>query len=142
MFWNFRIFTYRSDSPQINRKLMSSIANLAYKLPHELLNNLRLRILGNEKMIEKSQSWDDTQPGAQPPFKNLDFANSKQKTSKNRYQNFFFLSSFTGLIHFVPNILSTIVDFDVKNDFYQIFATCSAQISPKKCPGFIEIWHI
>ena len=42
-------------------------------------------------------------------FKNLDFANSSLKTCKNRYQTFLFLCSFTGLLHFVPNILSGIV---------------------------------
>ena len=41
--------------------LISSIANLIYELPHELLNDLRLRrILGNEEMLERSQIWMDT----------------------------------------------------------------------------------
>ena len=43
IFWNFTILQYRSDSPQVKRNLISSIANLVYELPHELPNDLRLR---------------------------------------------------------------------------------------------------
>ena len=47
IFWNFTIFWYRSDSSQVKRNLISTIANLVYELPYELPNDLRLRILGN-----------------------------------------------------------------------------------------------
>ena len=40
IFWNFTIFWYRSNSPQVKRNLISSIGNLVYELPHELLNDL------------------------------------------------------------------------------------------------------
>ena len=40
--------------------VVSSIANLVYKLPHELPNELRLRILGNKEMLGKSQIWVET----------------------------------------------------------------------------------
>ena len=36
-----------------------------YKLPHELPNNLRLRILGNYKISGKSQNFIEWKPGAQ-----------------------------------------------------------------------------
>ena len=39
--------------------MLSSIANVVHKLPHELPNNLRLRILGNKETLGKSQIWDD-----------------------------------------------------------------------------------
>ena len=75
--WNFTVFWYRSASPQVKRNLISSIANLVYELPHELRNNVglrilaafstrggrarcqqkkkkRLRILGNWEILEKS----------------------------------------------------------------------------------------
>ena len=109
IFWNFTIFQYTSDSPQVKRNLISSIANFVYKLPHELLNNLRRRILRKQEVLEKSQIWMGTQPSPQPPFKNLNFTNSSQKTRKNRYQTFLFLSSCTGLLQFRVNILSGIV---------------------------------
>ena len=35
------------NSRQVKRNLISSIANLVRELPHELPNDLRLRILGN-----------------------------------------------------------------------------------------------
>ena len=47
IFWNFGIIYYRSDPPQVKLNLISSTANLIYKLPHELPNDLRCRILGN-----------------------------------------------------------------------------------------------
>ena len=45
--WNFTIFYYGSDSPQVKQNLISSIADLVYKLPHNLSNDLRLKMLGN-----------------------------------------------------------------------------------------------
>ena len=49
--------------------MISSIANLVYELPHELPNDLRLRILGNEEMLGKSQIW--VEPISQSPFQKL-----------------------------------------------------------------------
>ena len=51
IFWNFTIFQYRSNSPQVKGTLISSIANLVYELPNELPNDFRLRILGNIRKI-------------------------------------------------------------------------------------------
>ena len=39
---------------------MFSVANLVYELPHELPNNLRLRILGNKEISKNYQIWVDT----------------------------------------------------------------------------------
>ena len=36
--------------------MISSIANLVNELPHELPDDLRLRILGNNETLEKSQN--------------------------------------------------------------------------------------
>ena len=41
-------------------KRVSSIANLVHVLHHELPNELRLRILGNQEILEKSQIWVET----------------------------------------------------------------------------------
>ena len=89
--------------------MLSSIANLVHKLPHELPNNLRLRIFGNKEILGKSQIWVETSPSAQSPFQKLNFGNSSQKTLKSRYQTFLSLSSFPGFLYFVPVILSEIV---------------------------------
>ena len=89
--------------------MLSSIANIVHKLPHESPNNLRLRILGNKQTLGKSQIWDDKQSSAQSPFQKLNYGNSSLKTPKSRYQTFLELSSFPGFNYFVPNILPSIV---------------------------------
>ena len=62
---------------------MSSITKLVYELPHELPNDLKHRILENQKILEKSQIW--VEPSAQSLFQKLNFGNSNQKTRKSRY---------------------------------------------------------
>ena len=47
IFWNFTIFQFRSDSPEVKQSLIFSIRNLIYKYPDELSNDLRLSILKN-----------------------------------------------------------------------------------------------
>ena len=94
--------------------MISSIANLLYELPHELPNDLRLRILGNKEILVKSQIWVETEPSAQSPFQKLNLGSSSQKTRKGRYQTFLVLSSFTGFLYFVPNILPRIVGLAIK----------------------------
>ena len=111
IFQNLTMFQYRPDSPQVKRNVISCIANLVYELPHELPNDLRLKTLGNKEILRKSQIWVQTQPSAQSPFQKLNFGNSSPKTRKSRYQTFLVLSSFTGFLCFVPNILSEIVAF-------------------------------
>ena len=81
--------------------MASSIANLVYKLPHELPNDLRLRILGNKKISVKSQSCVDTQPSAQTPFQKLNVGNSRPKINIKVYKfvsKFLDISSFTRLL--------------------------------------------
>ena len=51
IFWNFTIFQCRYNSQKVKGNLISSIANLVYELPHELLHDLILRILGNIRNI-------------------------------------------------------------------------------------------
>ena len=43
------------DSPQVQWYMKSSAKSIVYKLPHKLLNNLRLKILGNSEIIGKTQ---------------------------------------------------------------------------------------
>ena len=89
--------------------MISSIANLIYELPHEMPNDLRLRVLGNKEILGKSQIWVETKPSTQSPFSKLNFGSSIQTTRKSRYQIFLALSSFPGFLYFVPNILLRIV---------------------------------
>ena len=111
MFWNFIMFQYKSDLPQVKQKLVSSTKNLVYKFPHELPNNLRLRMLGNQEIIKKSQIWLVSYSSAQPVSQKLKFSNSsKEKKYKSRYQTFLVLPKFTELLYFVPSIFSGIKD--------------------------------
>ena len=49
--------------------MISSIANFIYELPHELPNNLRLKISGNKEILGKCEIW--VEPSAQcPPPRN------------------------------------------------------------------------
>ena len=54
------MFYYRTDEPQAKRNVIFSISNLVYELPHELPSNLRLRILGNNEILGKSQICMET----------------------------------------------------------------------------------
>ena len=83
--------------------------NHSYELPDHVPNDLRLRILGNKKMLGKSHIWVQTLPSAQSPFQKLNIGNSSQKTRKSRYQTFLTLCNFTGILRFVPSVLSRIV---------------------------------
>ena len=113
-----------SELPQVKRYLISSITNYVNELPHVLPNDLRLRILENQEILEKCQILVQTQPNAQPSFQKLNVNNSFQKTRKIRYYIFEVLSNFIVSIYFVPNILSRIVDiekaFDSVNHLFLI----------------------
>ena len=50
------------------------------------------------------------QPSVRSHFQKLNFGNSSPKAPKSKYQTFLDLSSFTGFLYLVPNILSKIVD--------------------------------
>ena len=46
MVWNFQTFYYSFDSPPVKGNLISGLTKLVYKLLHELLNDVTVRILG------------------------------------------------------------------------------------------------
>ena len=53
-----------------------------YELPHESLNNLRLRILGKQEISEKSQNFIKSKCSTQPDFQNKNFANNSKNLLK------------------------------------------------------------
>ena len=53
---------------EVKRYLVFFVKNIVDKLPHELPNNLRLRILGNYEILEKSQNFVQTEVSALTPF--------------------------------------------------------------------------
>ena len=56
------------------------------ELLHELLNDLRVRILGNQEILEKSQIGDMS--GDIIFLPKIKFYSSNQKITKSRYQSF------------------------------------------------------
>ena len=108
--WNF------SAGPIWNKKKrnsISSITNLLYQLPHELPNDLRIRILGNLEILEKSQIRVEAKPSAYSPVQKLNFAIAV-KNLKKVDQTFLVPSYLTGFLFFVPYILSgTLVLLDL-----------------------------
>ena len=50
IFWNFSMFYQTFLSPQVKPYATFTYNHGMYELPHQLLNNLRLRILGNYKI--------------------------------------------------------------------------------------------
>ena len=47
IFWDFSMFYQIFHSPHMKRRTIITYKHVIYELPHELSNDLRLRILGN-----------------------------------------------------------------------------------------------
>ena len=63
------------------------------------------------KVLEKSQIWMETEPRVQSSSRKLNFSKNGQKVRKSKYQSLVALFNFTTFLYFLPNILSKIVDF-------------------------------
>ena len=102
-----------SESPQVKQYLISSITNYVNELPHVLPNDLRLRIFGNQEILEKCQMLVQTQPNAQPSFQKLNVNNNCQKTRKIRYYIFEVLPNFIVSFYFVPIFSPGLQQFNI-----------------------------
>ena len=71
-------------SPQVERWAIITYKHGIYKLPHELPNNSRLKILGNYEMLGKCPNPIEWKPSAQFPRQNVTPANTSTKLLKNR----------------------------------------------------------
>lgn len=56
-----------------------------YKLSEKLRNNWRLRILGNEEIWEKSESWVETEHNTQSPLHKKRFGSNIRELNKVSY---------------------------------------------------------
>ena len=56
--------------------------NGKYELSHKMLNDLRLRVLGNLEILGKSQDFMELQPSAQSFFQNVKFCQNLQKITE------------------------------------------------------------
>ena len=61
--------------------------------------DLRLRMLGNNEVLEKSQNCMGRQPCVQWSLQKKDFGTSAHKTRKSRFQNFTVLSNFAWFLN-------------------------------------------
>ena len=57
MFWNILIDEKILFWPQVERSVIISDKHGIYKLPHELPNDLKLRILGNKEISGKYKNF-------------------------------------------------------------------------------------
>ena len=82
IFWDFLMFYQFLCSLQVRRCAIISYKHGIYDLPHELPSNLKLRILGNQKISGKSLN---------PKNDSLvpNFVNTSKKTLEKQKLNFF-----------------------------------------------------
>ena len=66
---NVAKFQYLLHSPQVKQNFIPSVRNPILHLFHEVLYNLRLRILGNKIISAKSQNFMGTQQSSKFPLK-------------------------------------------------------------------------
>ena len=81
------MFYNMSNYLQVKRNLTSSVTNLGYELPRELLNEIELRILKNLEILQAHQIWVEIHPTAQSSIQKLNFGKSSQNVRKIRYKN-------------------------------------------------------
>ena len=129
--------------------MISGIANLLHDLP----NDIRLKVLGNKKILENLKFWwrHSAAPTPSPTLK-PNPANSSQKTCKSRYQASLALSSFIGCPYHAPNTLPRTVE-GVKHltrqnlgkwkwwSMYSVFWWASTQTPFEGCYHGMSIFH-
>ena len=67
-------------SAQVKRHVIFSYKHGKYELTHELPNDLRLRILGNQEILGKCLNFVERQPSVLSSWQNGNFCQSQQKT--------------------------------------------------------------
>ena len=65
IFWDFLMLYQIILLPQVKRCAIITYKHDIYELPHELLNDLKLRILGNQKISGKRLNFIEWYPSAQ-----------------------------------------------------------------------------
>ena len=67
-------------SPQVEQCAITTYKHGIYELPHELSNDLRLRISGNQEIPRKFENLIERQPSAHSPCQNENFVNTSKKS--------------------------------------------------------------
>ena len=82
IFWDFLILYQNFFSPQVQRRMIISNKHGIYELPHELPNDLRLRIFEireNQENVKTSENYILV-----PSPQNKSFVNASKNLLKNR----------------------------------------------------------
>ena len=108
IFWDFLMFYQIFVSAQVKWIVIISNKHGIYELPHELPNDLRLRILGNQEILRTSQIFTELQPSAQSSYQNENFVNTSKKLFKNWNWTFPVVCYFTLTLKLVSYILARI----------------------------------
>ena len=112
-------------SPQVKRCPNISCKHGIYELPHELPNNLRLSILGNQETPGKCLNPIDWYPSPQSTCQIETFVNFSKKLLKNKNWTVLVVRYFTWKLELVSDILWMIVVsflfFDPQKDSYFAF---------------------
>ena len=90
-------FPWKVNFREVKRNLKSTIANFLFKLPHELIKELRLKILENKKRQRKSHICVETEASSQFPLSKIIFGKSSQNLRNGRYWSFLVLPTFAFL---------------------------------------------
>ena len=91
--------------PQVKRSAIITYEHGIYKLPHELLNDLRLRILGSYEISGKCLNFIEWYPSVQSPYQNENFVNPSKKLLKKRSQTIPVVRYFRWKLEFVSKVL-------------------------------------
>ena len=82
IFWDFLMFYQFFLSPQVKRSVIISNKHGVHELPHELPDNLKLRISGNKENLGKSQNLLELQTSAKTISQNEIFFNASKNSRK------------------------------------------------------------
>ena len=104
-FWDVLMFYQIFFSSQAKRIVIINNKHSIYKLP----NNLRLRILGNQEILRRSQMFVELQSRAHSSPQNEYFVNTSGKLFKNWNWTFLVVRYFTLTLKFVSYVLARIV---------------------------------
>ena len=99
IFFNFTMFQYRSDSPQVKLYWRRGTANFVQELPNELLNDLRIRIFRNQKTLKNAKFWFTHSVVSRVSSRNQTLAIAVEKHTKKK-PSFFLVQSFQ-ILHFI-----------------------------------------
>ena len=109
IFWDLLMFYQIFVWPQVRRCVIITYKHGIYKMAHELLSDLRLRILANWEISGICLNYIEWYPSVQSHCKREIFVNTWRNLLKNRHSTFPSVRYFTRNLALVSDILWVIV---------------------------------